>query len=188
MFNDRDFLAAHGSLPLSDRVRNTTDPRWRGDRYPEGFPTDPNQQTIIHEADFFKFRGRGLIQTTFRSAYRHLIEYIRDNAIAHPVLEDYRRRWTGQNSDRIATMTTNANWDRLFLETDWIVPVLGVRLHSRHSGNYLNMPLDAAVLNGSDRGSIYFVGRRISGSPRYGRLFRQRVMQMLNALGNGATP
>jgi len=50
------------------------------------------------------------------------------------------------------------------------------------------MPIDTTALNSSDRGSIYFTGRRVSGLPRDGRLFRQRFMQILNVLGNGTTP
>lgn len=191
LFNDPEFLAAHGHLPLAVRVRNTQDARWGGDQYPQGdFPThrpnDAGGPNIIHEADFFKFRGRGLIQTTFREAYRPIISHIQANVLGHPILDDYRRRWTGLNPDTVATISTNDDWDRLFQQTDLIVPVISIRIFNRNSRNFLNLPLDAAVLNGQDRGSIWFVGRRISGGVQYANRFRQRVMEMLNALGNSA--
>lgn len=186
LFNDPEFLAAHGHLRLADRVRNTTDPRWRGTQYPQGFPTsvNPDESGIILQADFYKFRGRGLIQTTFRNAYKQIIEYIQANAIAHPVIEEYRRRWTDQTSETVATVTSNDDWDLLFQQSDLIVPVIGIRLHSRNNGNYLNLPLDAAVLNSTARGSIWNVGRRVSGSQCYGFKFKSRVIQALNGLGN----
>src|SRR5262249_24502041 len=136
-------------------------------------------------ADFYKCRGRGLIQTTFRSAYKHIVEHIQANAMGHPIVDDYRQRWAGRSSETVVTITTNDDWDRLFQQTDLLIPALGVRLHS-HSGRYLDMPLDAAVLSGRERGSIWNVGRRVSGSERYANLFRTRVLQILNAMGNGA--
>jgi len=72
LFNDRDFIAAHGDLPPAPRLKNTSDARWNGQAYPQGeFSTSdrPAETGFIMETDFFKFRGRGLIQTTFRGNY-----------------------------------------------------------------------------------------------------------------------
>lgn len=183
LFNDPEFLKAHGHLPEADRVRNTTDKRWCGERYPADFPTDPKLQTIIHEADFFKFRGRGLIQTTWRSAYTRLIKHIQDKpSIRHPVVDKFRRRWAGLSSDTVATTSTNDDWDELFMKTDLLIPVLGVHLHIR---KVAALPLDAVVLSGKGVGSIWKLGRSISASSSYLEKYRTRVLQMLNALGNG---
>jgi len=43
---------------------------------------------FIMEADFYKFRGRGVIQTTGRGDYTVLIKYILQNAAALPALSD----------------------------------------------------------------------------------------------------
>jgi hypothetical protein len=188
LFNDPEFLAAHGHLPLAERVRNTRDVRWAGHRYPqEDFPTStvPAVSGIILEADFYKFRGRGLIQTTFRAAYKHIIEYIQASGAAHPITNAYQRRWAGMSSERVASISTNDDWDRLFQQTDLVIPAVAIRLHNQRSGNYLAMPLDAVVLSGTKAGSIWNVGRRVSGSGSYANLFRARVMQILNAMGNG---
>jgi outer membrane protein OmpA-like peptidoglycan-associated protein len=188
LFNDPEFLAAHGHLPLAERVRNTRDVRWGGHKYPqEDFPTStvPAVSGIILEADFYKFRGRGLIQTTFRAAYKHIIGYIQASGAAHPITNAYQRRWAGMSSERVATISTNDDWDRLFQQTDLLIPAVAIRLHNQRSGNYLAMPLDAVVLSGTKAGSIWNVGRRVSGSGSYANLFRARVMQILNAMGNG---
>jgi hypothetical protein len=184
LFNDPDFIAAHGNLPLGDRLRNTVDERWKYDIYPIGYPTspDPRVSGIILEADFFKFRGRGLIQTTFRVNYKSIINYIKNNAINHPVVKEYRQRWAKLPLDYIATTSTNRDWDRLFQQTDNIIPAIAIRLHSLGRGdslNYLNLPLDAMILNGCQTGSIWNVGRRVSGGAKYASLFRQRVLQIL---------
>lgn len=184
LFNDPAFLNAHGHLPLAERLRNTTDRRWAGDRYPqEDYPTsaDPAITGFILEADFYKFRGRGLIQTTFRGNYRGIIQYIQAHDLEHPVIREYRQRWTGLNSDHIATTSTNQDWDRLFQETDYQISAIAIRLHSRHNG-YLNLPLNAETLNGSGAGSIYNVGYRVSGGSVYADRFRRRVLQIVNSL------
>jgi hypothetical protein len=183
LFNDPVFLKAHGHLREAGRVRYTTDTRWCGDRYPAGFETDPKVRTIIREADFYKFRGRGLIQTTFRGAYKRLIDYIQSHSsISHPIVDKYRRKWKGLSSETVATISTNDDWDELFMKTDLLIPAIGVYLHSR---KYLDMPMNAGVLSGKGHGSIWNVGRRVSGTKSYADKFRSRVMQMLNALGNG---
>ncbi len=38
-------------------------------------------------------------------------------------------------------------------------------MHHAKSGNYLKMAADAATLNGSGPGSVFFIGLRISGGP-----------------------
>jgi outer membrane protein OmpA-like peptidoglycan-associated protein len=187
LFRDPRFLAAHGHLPQTNQVKDTNDARWAGTRYPqEDFPTstDPAISGIIIEADFYKFRGRGLIQTTFRPAYQQIIRYVLDNQVDHPIIDTYRRRWANLSSETIATTSTNEDWDRLFQQTDFIIPTIAVRLHSQGSGHYLIMPLDADILNSKERGSIWNVGRRVGGSSKYADLFRARVLQILNAMGN----
>ena len=185
LFNDREFLSAHGSLPLAARVRETTDSRWGGDVYPQGdFPTstDPNISGILLQADFYKFRGRGLIQTTFRDAYRRVIAHIQNHAPSQAIVADYSRQWAGRSPESIATTSTNEDWNRLYQETDLWVAAASVHLHSQGKRNYLNLPLDAGTLNGRQNGSIWNVGRQVSGSERYADLLRGRVLQMIGAL------
>lgn len=187
LFNDPDFIAAHGDLPFGVQLRNTTDRRWAGDRYPqEDYPTstDPRVTGFILEADFYKFRGRGLIQTTFRSAYKRIINYVQTNQHTNPIIARYRERWSGRNLDYVATTSGNNDWNCLFQETDFIIATVAIRLHSIQSGNYLNLPLNATNLNGTGQGSIYYVGFRVSGGRNYADLFRSRVLQILTFLDN----
>ena len=181
LFRDPVFLAAHGHRALADRVANTSDARWDGQAYPQDdFPTstDPGATGIILEADFFKFRGRGLIQTTFRSAYKELIKFIQDSDSNHPVMQEYRQAWSGKDPDTVATISSNTDWDRLFGQTDCIVPMAAVRIHSAGAGNYLFVSDDEAIFGSEDLRSAFMVGRRVSGSADYGRLFRERVLQL----------
>ncbi|MEY4507922.1 MAG: hypothetical protein RLZZ450_44 [Pseudomonadota bacterium] len=185
LFNDSEFLNAHGGLPLAARVRDTTDARWGGDVYPQGdFPTstDPSISGILLQADFYKFRGRGLIQTTFRDAYRRVIAHIQNHAPTQAVVADFSRRWAGRSAESIATTTSNEDWNRLYEETDLWVAAASVHLHSQSKRNYLTLPLDARTLNGRQNGSIWNVGRQVSGSERYADLLRGRVLQMIRAL------
>lgn len=199
LFNTAEFLTAHRSRPLLDRVRNTTDVRWRGTRYPCAytdaeratppaggfFPvsTDPAQSGIILETDFYKFRGRGLIQTTSRGNYKPLIQFVQNYTGTQPVMLEYARNWHGLSLDSVANVSTNANWDILFQQTDAIIPAVGISLHSGLPGNnYLTMPLTVAGLNGDATGSIYHMGRRISGGATYAKLFKNRVLQLVSLL------
>lgn len=174
LFNDRDFIAATVICPLA--ANSETRPK---DDFPTS--TDPAITGFILEADFYKFRGRGFIQTTFREGYIGVIRYIQSNQINQSVVNEYQQRWANQTPNQIATITTNIDWDRLFQQSDFLVPVVAIRLHSRNS-HYLNLPLDASRLNGMAQGSIFYVGYRVSGGCRYAELFLRRVTQMVESL------
>lgn len=185
LFNDPDFIAAHGNRVLADRLRNTTDRRWNGMAYPQGdFPTsgNPNTTGFILEADFFKFRGRGLIQTTWRSAYTKLIKFVQDYEGEQPVINKHRAFWADMTLAKAATVSDNEDWDELFQQTDLVIASHAIALHNAGSARYLDLGTDAATLNGRRKGSIFNVGLRVSGSPDYGATFRSRVLQLCAAM------
>ena len=64
LFNDVNYNKAFGTLPLAAQLKNTTNPVWAGEVYPQtvSTSTNPAQSGYVLEADFFKFRGRGFIQ------------------------------------------------------------------------------------------------------------------------------
>jgi hypothetical protein len=133
---------------------------------------------IILEADFYKFRGRGLIQTTFRSNYLELITFIQGCDDPNPVIQEYRQAWAGKDPDEVATISSNDDWDRLFQQTDGVLPLAAIRLHSQGAGNYLALSSDPNVFGSEQAGSAFRVGWRVTGSQDYGRLFRRRVFEL----------
>ena len=183
-FNDPNYVVAHDGLPLASGLRRTGDARWAGEVWPSGFPTDPAASVsgFIGQADFMKFRGRGFIQTTGRANYLPLIEFVRSYDGDNSTLDFYQHKWSGKTPDAIAFITTNEDWDRLFLETDLILAAEAVRVHSAKSGNYLRLGTGADVLDGKGPGSVFFMGLRISGGTTYADTFKDRVVAVLTAL------
>ncbi len=180
-FNDGDYVNAFGTLPLATLAR-TTDTRWQGEAWPTGTPTDSKVAGFVTQADFMKFRGRGLIQTTGRTNYTALVDFVQSYSGENSTLDFYQNRWRGMSSDQVATVTTNDDWDRLFQQTELIIATEAVRVHSQNSGNYLALATDAATLNGTGQGSVFNMGLRISGGPKYAATFKQRVTDVLNAI------
>lgn len=184
LFRDPLFNQAHGTKPLGKVLAGTTDPAWEGETYPQGsFPTsgDPAQTGYILEADFFKFRGRGLIQTTWREGYKKLVPFIQAYAGSQPVVLKYRTLWAGKDPDEVCTISSNADWDALFQQSDLAVPCASMLIHAK-AGGYLPLSADPAIANGEGRGSVVRMGLRISGSADYGRLLRARMARIVEAL------
>jgi hypothetical protein len=184
LFRDPAFNRAHGRKPLGTQLANTQDPVWDGAAYPqEAFPTaaDPAVTGYVLEADFFKFRGRGLIQTTWRAGYRPLVGFIQSYAGEQKVVAEYRARWAGLTPDAACTLSSTADWDRLFQASDLVVPCAALLAHAK-GGGYLPLAGDAAALNGDGTGSMVRMGRRISGSTSYGEMLRARVARMALAM------
>ncbi|ULC59431.1 hypothetical protein MBM09_00275 [Flaviramulus sp. BrNp1-15] len=187
LFRNNTFLNAHRSLPNYTRVANTTNRAWSRDVYPSGFSTDPTNAGIISEADFYKFRGRGLIQTTFRSTYSRLINFIKNYSGANTTLLNYKRRWSALTDSVILTTSRNADWDTLFLNTNLEFPCYAIYNFQHRRNNFLSIPATKAKLiqestARSGSGSIFYVGYRVGGNSRYGRLLKKRVLQMIDKL------
>jgi hypothetical protein len=186
-FNDPDFIAAHSAKALGGKLQKTTDARWSGHEYPQSdYPTsvDPSVSGFILEADFYKFRGRGLIQTTWRGAYLNLIRFIQGYTGTQAEITARRTAWAGMDPNKAANVSSNADWDALFMNTNLEIACVAIAQHSSGAGDYLALSGDMNVLNGKDKGSIWRMGRSISGSGTYADLFRQRVLAICNLLGN----
>ncbi len=185
LFNDRLYIETHSHLPLADRLKNTTDQRWASTAYPQQeFPTstDPLESGFIREADFFKFRGRGFIQTTWRANYIPLIKYIQTYKGKNAKVLSYKKKWKGKPEDDVATISTNDDWDDLFQNSNLLIPCVGIRTHNEASGNYLALSSDMDAMFGEGKGSIFRMGLKISGGRQYASLFRSRVIQIMLAL------
>jgi hypothetical protein len=184
LFNDADFIAAHGALPMGSQLAHTTDERWRGSVYPSGVSTsgDPAVTGFILQADFFKYRGRGFIQTTFRSNYLPIIQWIQSYAGSQATIVKYRDRWRGLAPSKVATISTTQAWDELFQQSSFAAPAVAIHLHDAGAGGYLKISTDLATAKGTGAGSIFLMGKRISGGTAYANRFENRVLQTMTAL------
>ena len=194
LFNDDVYVVAHGALGGAARLARRGDDyggAWNSHFYPQDqFSTDERdpETAFIREADFYKFRGRGIIQTTGRASYIHLVRHVRAYRGTDPVLSALARRWAPLTDQNACTTSTNADWEQLFAVPE--ILALAFALHSGGRNGYRMMSRQAEILNGvpaagrqGTPGSIYQMGRRISGSPAYGRgLYRDRVLALLRAM------
>ncbi len=195
LFNDPDYVRAHGQRALAAQLANhghEFDGAWNGDTFPQeafGTAEDPAVNGFVMQANFYKFRGRGVIQTTGRESYLKVVEFVQRYRGTSALVSSFRTAWSGLSPDTAATVRTTQDWDRLF--TDAEILATGPALHGRRgSVDYRVMDLREAVLNqvpaasgnpAGTAGSIYALGRRVSGRHRYGAgVYRDRVLGLLN--------
>ncbi len=180
LFNDQVYKEAHGKLPLAEKLKDTNDKSWDGERYPFGFGISENPAVtgFVLEADFYKFRGRGLIGTTGRANYKELIRFILSYKGNDPVVNFYKARWQGKDLDTIATISTNADWDTLFQKTGLIIASAAIAFHNRVQNNYLSklIPIEGVEAN------IWWMGKKVNGANAYANLFADRIIESANKL------
>lgn len=188
-FSDHDYWAAHQAKSQAASVRQRPDLQavWNADVYPQNvFPAslDPAVTGFIQEADFYKFRGRGFVQVTWRVNYKRAIAWVQAYPGNQATIAKYAASWKGIDPDRVATMSSNQDWDDLFQNTDLVIPCVAIGLHNQATGNYLNLANDATTLSArtDSPGTLYRMGLRISGAAQYATLFHDRVIQLLTTL------
>jgi hypothetical protein len=192
LFNDPLYIAAHSTKPFGSFLKNTNDNRWHSDLFPLGFSGKPEQETnisgkmngFIFEADFMKFRGRGYIQLTGRENYKSIIDFVKKYEGDNATINDIRNSWKSHsNLDDIATISTNNQWDKLFRDSDSVIPNYSCYIHNNLPSRYKNYnKIDPNQSDVNLHKSISNVGLAISGSSAYSNLFLQRVLIQLKKL------
>lgn len=199
LFDDPLYIRAHGSLGGADRLARQGagfGGAWHGHYYPQDqISTDEREAAtaFIREADFYKFRGRGVIQTTGRASYLRHVGHVQGYTGGDPTILALRQAWSGVSADEACTISTNDQWERWFALPDTLA--LGLRFHAGPRG-YQHMARSAEALNAlppakgrAPNGAIATMGARISGSRAYGAgLYRDRVLALMGALAGLAAP
>jgi hypothetical protein len=184
LFNDNYFIDAHRGKTLGQVLAGTNENVWGGSSYPiDRYPSsgDANKTGFILESDFFKFRGRGLIQTTWRSNYAAVAKFVKENPKSSKVVEAYSKAWANAEIDEVLSTSSNGDWDRLFEDNRKVVLVEAIKIHERSSG-YANLSTKSNI-NGKNLGSLAFMGESIGGRG-YGQRLKGRVRQICLALGD----
>ncbi len=151
---------------------------WGGITYPSStFHIEPvlNDNGVVLECDFYKFSGLGPLQITGRNIYIRLMEFILNSMSTNSLCQQIGGDWLriiGSTStsiipaqkQRIATISQNEQWERLFNSPDFFIAAASIMVHNRNR-QYLNIPLNASVLTSSHThmGSIKYQRYRVKG-------------------------
>ncbi|CAG7580904.1 MAG: putative hydrolase [uncultured marine phage] len=187
LFNNDDYINAHGNKTLSKLLKNTTDTRWDGEAFPVGFSGNGSKEVakdgktngFIVEADFMKFRGRGFIQSTGRSKYDKLVTYVKNYKGENKILNKYKSKWSGKTNRKVLTQSSNRDWDKLFQDTDLVLASFAVnQFHeSRSDLYYINISSDRSIND-----DTFNAGWRTNGSRSYGQDVQNIVNTQLSDL------
>lgn len=205
LFNDSIYVNAHkgANNGYVQVVTGGIDQTWNTGTWPSQFvDTTPDARTdFIAQCDFYKLRGRGVIQTTARTNYRSLLQCLFSNQIAldSAIMTRVSRlrlagtiNWSPSklDLDRVLSECTDAELDTLFGDPD----VLAAAVYDYAKTNYrdpafFSLKDSAGVLGATTdiRGSYFHVGRCINGST-YSAAVRSKMIAMTMALARHLNP
>lgn len=178
LFSNKIFKQAHHELlPTSNVGWTPDDPSWGKEDYSETHASSSlidDSTSYIRQADFFKFRGRGYIQTTGRANYHNLANKLKEKIELIPSpLWSLVDSWH-DNIVRALTESRDEDWTSLFKNTNCVVGHLAVENFSENG--CLNIGSDYQALNGSGAGTVSNLGDQINS---YGPALREAVKAIL---------
>ena len=181
---DTIFLTIHGNLePKSQSLRDLSN--WGATNWPSELnPEIGPHNALIQECDFYKFRGRGPIQITFRNVYKKLISLIQKYNGTNPIILKYKGLWIGTDLNKLATESRNSDWHELF-QSGVEIPMMSILAHNLEpGGSYLPLSriVETLIAGPTSKGSIKNMARTISGDVKYADDTFNRVMEFLNAI------
>ena len=177
LIHDRDFVSAHVTPQVRLQYLRGFD--WSGTTFPN-VSLNNAEIDFLCQCDVYKFSGLGLIQTTWRPAYKKVIDYIINYSGSNPKILNTKMNWKtfGNSLDKIADLTKYQEWEYIFQEPH--IAAKAVYLHSTRTG-YLNFNVVGDSLSRMlDKAAN--IGYRIGGNSSYRTKVRNRVEQIIKAI------
>ena len=147
---------AGGQLKAMGAIADDRVAAWNGSSYPD----DTGIKDKVHECDFWKFRGRGIIQLTFRENYKKHCE---------PALLKYGYKGIDALSEREL---------RQIIHDD-------PRIYLHMVKSFFGDIKDAFAKVNDDQ--FVETGRRVSGQTPYGELYEWRCLTLMEAMQKAGT-
>lgn len=185
LFKSETFLNVPERLNMV-KPKNINNKQWSGIVYPDNenvggyLPIDNYKVGLISECDFYKFRGRGYIQTTGRGNYKKFFEDLFSvrNQMSNDV-KNILNKYSNVSLDIMATKITNNELDTIF--KDPLANMMALKSH--YSINTLkklyNPESPTELFN-----LVYKYGKQISGGAEYANHYSGRVFEIFKNIPN----
>ncbi len=176
LIHDPDFVRAHKTPGV--RLDYLKRFNWRGSTFPNVRLNDA-EVDFLCQCDVYKFSGLGLIQTTWRPAYKRIINYVLNYRGTNPKINNVKMNWRNfGDADKIADLSKYQEWEYLFQDPE--VASKAVYLHNQRT-RYLSFSI-AGLSYQRMLDKAGNIGYRIGGSRRSRDKIRNRVDQIIQAI------